>query len=198
MQAEGLHLAAGLPAARATRLKETAMSDEQDAEHDDTPPVAKNATVDAVVASLLLVLGVVVMFEARRLGAGWTSDGPGSGYFPFYIGLLISISSVGILYQSLFSKSRDTGAFATVKQTKQVASVLIPAAFYVLAVTFLGLYLASAIYIALFMIILGKYSPLKSVLVGVGVGVYFFLMFEVWFKVPLYKGMLDPTRFLGY
>ncbi len=174
------------------------MSDEHDDDQDDTPAVAKNATVDAVVAGLLLVLGIVVMWEAQRLGAGWTTDGPGSGYFPFYIGLLITISAVGILFQSLFSKSRDLGTFATVKQTKQVASVLLPAGLYVLAVTFLGLYVASAIYIALFMIILGKYSRLKSVLVGLGVAVYFFLMFEVWFKVPLYKGMLNPTGFLGY
>jgi len=195
---ESLCHAAGLPATDATREKETEMSDQEDDDHDDTPAVAKNATVDAVVASLLLALGLLVIYESRRLGSGWTTDGPGSGYFPFYIGLLISISAVGILYQALFSKSRDTGTFATVKQTKQVASVLLPAGLYVLAVTFLGLYVASAIYIALFMIILGKYSRLKSVLVGVGVSVYFFLMFEVWFKVPLYKGMLDPTRFLGY
>ncbi len=195
---ERLHLSAGVPATRSKRKKEPAMSDDQDADQDDTPAIAKNATVDAVVAFLLLALGSVVIFEARRLGAGWTSDGPGSGYFPFYIGVLICISSVGILFQALLSKSRDTGTFATVKQTKQVASVLLPAALYVVAVTFLGLYVASAIYIALFMIILGKYKPLKSVLVGVGVSVYFFLMFEVWFKVPLYKGMLDPTSFLGY
>jgi hypothetical protein len=180
------------------RKKETAMSVEQDEDHDDTPAIAKNATVDAVVAVLLLILGSVVIFEARRLGAGWTSDGPGSGYFPFYIGVLICVSSLGILFQATLSKARDTSTFATVKQTKQVASVLLPAALYVLAVTFLGLYLASAIYIALFMIILGKYSPLKSVLVGVGVSVYFFMMFEVWFKVPLYKGTLNPTGFLGY
>jgi hypothetical protein len=30
------------------------------------------------------------------------------------------------------------------------------------------------------------------------VNAVFFLMFEVWFKVPLYKGTLDPLRFLGY
>ncbi len=198
MLAERLHLSAGVPATRSKRKKEPAMSNDQDADQDDTPAIAKNATVDAVVAFLLLALGSVVIFEARRLGAGWTSDGPGSGYFPFYIGVLICISSVGILFQALLSKSRDTGTFATVKQTKQVASVLLPAALYVVAVTFLGLYVASAIYIALFMIILGKYKPLKSVLVGVGVSVYFFLMFEVWFRVPLYKGMLDPTSFLGY
>jgi hypothetical protein len=26
----------------------------------------------------------------------------------------------------------------------------------------------------------------------------FFAMFEVWFKVPLFKGALNPTGFLGY
>ena len=34
--------------------------------------------------------------------------------------------------------------------------------------------------------------------IGVGVMTFFFLMFEVWFKVPLYKGLLDPLGFLGY
>jgi Tripartite tricarboxylate transporter TctB family len=76
--------------------------------------------------------------------------------------------------------------------------VLVPALVYVLAVQFVGLYVASAVYIALFMIVLGKYSRLKSVIVGVLAVVLFFLMFEVWFKVPLFKGMLDPLWFLGY
>jgi hypothetical protein len=174
------------------------MSDPNDTEVDDTPAVAKNATVDAVVALILLSLGSLVIYESQRLGAGWTTDGPGSGYFPFYIGLILCVSSVGILYQSLFSKGRDTDTFATRLQTRRVASVLLPAAVYVLAITFLGLYVASALYIALFMVIMGKYSTLKSVLVGVGVSAYFFLMFEVWFKVPLYKGTLNPTGFLGY
>jgi hypothetical protein len=69
---------------------------------------------------------------------------------------------------------------------------------YVLVVTFLGLYVASALYIALFMIILGKYPAIKSMVLSVIVIAVFFLMFEVWFKVPLYKGMLEPLRFLGY
>lgn len=175
------------------------MSDDKGAKQQDhSPAIAKNATVDAVVAVILLAMGSVVIYESNRLGSGWSTDGPGSGYFPFYIGLILCVSSLGILYQALVSKSRDTGTFATVQQTKQVASVLIPASVYVLATTFLGLYLASAIYIALFMLIMGKYSAIKSVLVGVGVSAYFFMMFEVWFKVPLYKGTLDPTGFLGY
>ena len=163
-----------------------------------SPAVVKNHTVDSVVAILLVLIGAVVVFEARRLGAGWTSDGPGSGYFPFYIGLIICISGLGILYQSTLGNSRDTEPFVDRQQLKRVMSVLLPAALYVLGVNFLGLYLASAIYIAMFMIILGKYTVLKSVLVALIVNAVFFAMFEVWFKVPLFKGSLDPLRFLGY
>ena len=154
--------------------------------------------VEAVVALLLLIIGLVVVFEARKLGAGWTSDGPGSGYFPFFIGVIITISGAGILYQALLGKNRNTEVFVDSVQLKRVLSVLVPATVYVLAITFVGLYVASAIYIALFMIVLGKYSWVKSVIAALAVNTVFFCMFEVWFKVPLFKGSLDPLRFLGY
>ena len=154
--------------------------------------------VEAVVATLLLVIGLVVVFEARKLGAGWTSDGPGSGYFPFFIGVIITISGAGILYQALLGKNRNTEVFVDSVQLKRVLSVLVPATVYVLAITFVGIYVASAIYIALFMIVLGKYSWVKSVIAALAVNTVFFCMFEVWFKVPLFKGALDPLRFLGY
>ena len=37
---------------------------------------------------------MVVVYDSYRLGAKWGSDGPQSGYFPFYIGLLICFSSL--------------------------------------------------------------------------------------------------------
>lgn len=174
------------------------MSNEAKDDEPGSPAVTKNRTVDAVVAAILFVVGVVVIVESRRLGAGWSSDGPGAGYFPFYIGLIICISCLGILYQSLLSKSADRRTFVDREQLGRVLSVLVPVAVYVLATVFLGLYVASAIYIALFMIVLGKYNPVRSVALGVAVCAVFFVMFEVWFKVPLYKGSLEPLRFLGY
>ena len=174
------------------------MPDPHTSESAQSPVLAKNHTVDAVVAAILFVIGAVVIYEARRLGAGWASDGPGAGYFPFYIGLILCIASLGIFYQAVFSKARDTGPFVDRVQAVRVLSVLLPAAVYVLAVVFLGLYVASAIYIALFMIVLGKYPVMKSIVLSVIVIAVFFAMFEIWFKVPLYKGTLEPLRFLGY
>ena len=159
--------------------------------------VATNV-VEAVVAFLIVALGVLVIQGSWSLGSRWTSDGPGSGYFPFYIGIILCIAGAGTMFQAIFSKKRNTEIFVDSEQLRRVLSVLVPALIYVGAVQFLGLYVASAVYIALFMIVLGKYSRVKSVITAVVVNVVFFLMFEVWFKVPLFKGSLDPLRFLGY
>jgi len=160
-------------------------------------PLASNASVDAVVAAVLCIAGLVVVFQARKLGASWTSDGPGAGYFPFYIGLVLAISGAAIFVQAIRSRG-NSETFVDSVQLKRVLQVLVPSAIYVGAIMALGLYVASALFIALFMIVLGKYSVAKSIVVSVAVNALFFVMFEVWFKVPLYKGALEPLRFLGY
>jgi hypothetical protein len=154
--------------------------------------------VEAGVAALVLLMGLVVTVTSYKLGAGWMSDGPGAGYFPFYVGLILCISGAGTLYQALLGKKRNHDIFVDHEQIKRVLMVLVPAVIYVFAIQFLGMYVASAIYIACFMMFLGKFSRVKSVLLGLAIAAIFFGMFEVWFKVPLHKGMLDPTRFLGY
>lgn len=166
--------------------------------HEGSRSGAATHVVDAVVAVLVALLGGVVIYGSRKLGSEWTSDGPGAGYFPFYIGLLLAISGAGIFYQAMTGKKEDTQVFVDREQLGRVLSVLLPAAVYVLAIQFIGIYVASTIYIALFMVILGKYSWVKSVTAALIVNVVFFMMFEVWFKVPLHKGSYDLLSGLGY
>jgi hypothetical protein len=156
-------------------------------------------TVEILVALILFTIGAIVVFDSYRLGSKWGSDGPESGYFPFYIGLIICFSSLVNAVQAATSKSvGGRQPFVTPDKFKLVLMVLVPAIIYVLAVQFIGIYIASALYIALFMKLLGNYAWFQSIAVGALVNVSFFFMFEVWFKVPLYKGTLDPLRFLGY
>ena len=155
-------------------------------------------TAEIIVALLVFALGAIVVFDSYRLGSKWGSDGPQSGYFPFYIGVLICIASLVTLAQAILTKPENGELFVTWGPFKLVLTVLIPAAVYVIGVQYVGLYVASTIYIAVFMVWLGKYSWFKSVAVGLSVNVSLFLMFEVWFKVPLFKGSLDPLRSLGY
>jgi len=173
------------------------MSDNLSPEDGDRA-AASTRTLEIAVALILFVLGAIVVFDSNRLGSKWGSDGPQSGYFPFYIGLLICIASAVTLAQALRNRALADTPFVYWGQFRRVLTMLVPAAIYVLLVKFLGMYLASAIYIAFFMIWLGHYSWWKGIAVGVVINAIFFALFEVWFQVPLFKGVLDPLGFLGY
>jgi len=149
---------------------------------------------EMVVAALFFVLGAIVVWDSVRLGARWGSDGPQAGYFPFYIGLLICVASA-INFALAFVKRSEQRAFVGTEQLKLVLSVLVPSIIYVALVAWLGIYVASAIFVAFFMRWLGKYEWWKVAAVSIGNSVVFFLIFEIWFKVPLPKGVVE--RLLG-
>ena len=52
-------------------------------------------TMDIAVAIALLVAAGIVIIDSVRLGVGWReAEGPTSGYFPFYIGVLLALASL--------------------------------------------------------------------------------------------------------
>lgn len=153
--------------------------------------------MEIAVALILFGLGGMVVYDSVRLGFRWVGDGPEAGYFPFYIGAFICVSSAATLGLALFGKKQG-GVFVEWPQLKLVFSVLVPAGFFVLGIQLIGIYVAAAAYIAVFMVWLGKYSWIKGALLGIAVSTVMFMMFEVWFKVPLFKGAYNPLGFLGY
>ena len=155
--------------------------------------------MDIITSSLFLVLGVVVMVGSLKLGASWGSDGPEAGYFPFYISLIFMLSSTVTLYQAaVVDKNKKKVSFVDRESFKQVMAVLLPAIVFVLGVQLIGIYVSSVIYIAVFMVWLGKYPIWKAIAVSVGVSVALYLMFEFWFQVPLPHGSwINPLEFVG-
>ena len=156
----------------------------------------RTSTVDLVVAVVLFLIGALVVWGSYQLGASWASDGPQAGYFPFYLGILICISSAVVGVQSVLRRGRDAQIFVQPEQVKQVMVILLPSTAYVLGIQYIGIYVSSAVFIALFMKFAGKYGWLRSACVGVAVSVTTFLLLEVWFTIPLPKGPLE--NLLGY
>jgi putative tricarboxylic transport membrane protein len=147
--------------------------------------------VEIGVAAVVFAFGALVMFDSYRLGASWGEDGPQAGYFPFYIGLMICISSAAIFARALRDPGLAAESFVSREELKKILTVLVPTIVYVGLIAYLGFYVASTGYIAYFMWQLGKYPWIKIVPVAAGVSVAFFLIFEVWFQVPLPKGPLE-------
>jgi hypothetical protein len=166
----------------------------------DSQPEEGVATwkVELFVSLALLLFGAVFAFKSWQLGAGWQDDGPGAGYFPFYIGVLVCVASAMVAARTLMAGRRDDSVFVSHAQLRLVFTVLLPSLAFVLAAQFLGLYVASFLFIAGFMVWVGHYGWARSVGIGFAVMAVTFLMFEVWFKVPLFKGTLEPLHFLGY
>ncbi|CAM3761749.1 tripartite tricarboxylate transporter TctB family protein [Polynucleobacter brandtiae] len=155
--------------------------------------------MDIITALLFIILGLVVMTGSMKLGASWGSDGPEAGYFPFYISLIFILSSSITLYQAVVvDKKKKTESFVDKEPLKQVLAVLLPAIVFVLGVQLIGIYVSSLIYIAVFMVWLGKYPIWKAVAVSLGVTIALYLMFEYWFQVPLPHGSwINPLEFIG-
>ena len=155
-------------------------------------PAFRQKSAELAVAALFFVFGAVVIVDSVRLGFGWQEvHGPRPGYFPFYIGLLICTSAVVNFARGLLMRPEKNKTFVQVGQLRLVLTVLIPTAIYAAAVTWVGIYASSAVFIGFFMRWLGKYAWWKVLLVSIATVVVFYVIFEMWFKVPLPKGPLE-------
>jgi putative tricarboxylic transport membrane protein len=160
-------------------------------------------SAEVAVAALFFILGAITVWDSVRLGANWGSDGPEAGYFPFYIGALVCLSSLVNLAYVLLNRKLAGKGFVERGQLRLVLSVLLPALVYVVLIggvgpwNGLGIYVASAIFVAFFMRWLGEYAWWKVAAVSIGNSVAFYLIFEIWFLVPLPKGPLEQALGLG-
>ena len=151
-------------------------------------------TADVLTAVVLMLLGGVVIADSVRLGIGWGTDGPKSGFFPFWLALLMLAACALILIQSVRRKSSDP--FVTRERLSPVLKVLWPAAAAVALMQFVGLYVASALYMAFYMRLVGRHGWLVVIGLAVLIPVGTFFVFETWFLVPMPKGPLEA--WLGY
>lgn len=158
--------------------------------------LASNRSANIIVALLLIAVGGLVISDSLRLGIGWAEDGPRPGYFPFYTGLLIVLSSLCTIALTLWGRIESSGSFVRREQFRGVLKVFLPTVVYVGLIGFIGIYVASALFIAIFMRWLGRFRWLTIIIVSIAVPFFLFLIFELWFLVPLPKGPLEDL--FGY
>lgn len=146
---------------------------------------------DIVVALGLMVVGLLALGDALRLGFGWGMSGPESGFFPFYMGLGIVISTFFILLKALRIYKKEGPGKPLVPEggTAQILWVLLPAIGAVLLTELLGLHLAMVLYLAFYMGVVGKIHWGKVILLSVLVPFVIFILFDKMFLIPLPEGV---------
>jgi Tripartite tricarboxylate transporter TctB family len=158
-------------------------------------PVVTRFVMEIATACLLLAAGVAVVFGALEYQIGWDDAGPQPGYFPFFIGLIIVVSSLGVLGQTI-ARRRPDEVFWNASQARRVAAFFLPIVAFVVLSLALGLYVATALYLIGAMVLQGGYRLPFATLIGAGTAVSFFVLFEILFKQPLLKGPVEA--FFGF
>jgi hypothetical protein len=151
--------------------------------------------VEVGVAVFVALFALIVIAGSVQAGIGWGTEGPKAGFFPFYVGLLILVSSA----MNFLHIGRDGAAgrlFAEWRQLAKVMAMLVPTAIYVALIPWIGIYVASTLLIAVFMRGLGRYGWSMVAAIALGVPFVTFLVFEKWFLLPLPKGPIEA--YLGY
>ncbi len=145
--------------------------------------------VEVGVAAFMALLGVITVIGSLQVGIGWGAEGPKSGFFPFWIGLIVVATSLYNLVRAYTHGSRKL--FANWHELTQVLKVVLPLTIYVGVIPWIGIYIASALLIAGFMRWIGRYSWLLTLTISIALPVVTYITFEMWFLVPLPKGPLE-------
>jgi putative tricarboxylic transport membrane protein len=153
-----------------------------------------------VTAAGLLLLSAIVIYDALRLGIGWGSEGPQSGFFPFWLAAILATASLLIFIHAL--RSSAAGAFVTRDRFAPVLKVLGPLTGFVVLTdppgpwSGLGLYVAAGLYLGFYMRWVGGHHWVTVAALAIAFPVLTFVIFETWFLVPMPKGPVED--WLGY
>ncbi|HEX8166836.1 MAG TPA: tripartite tricarboxylate transporter TctB family protein [Beijerinckiaceae bacterium] len=167
--------------------------EDADATPVDDRPVVGSRPVEIVVSLLLFALACLLGWDSWRIGAGWASDGPEAGYFPFYLSILLGAASLYGVGVAVADRALSGDAFVTHDQFRRVLQVLVPTFLFCALTAVLGLYVASFILIAGFMWLIGRIALWKSLLTAFIFVAVMFATFDVAFDVIMPKGPLEAA-----
>jgi hypothetical protein len=167
--------------------------DDPAAPSDSSPAVTTTRTVEVVVYVLLLGLALVLGFDNWRSGIGWASDGPQTGYLPFYLCVILAGASLYGLATTILRREEGATTFVTRDQFRRVMQVFVPTLLFCVLTQWLGLYVASFLLVAGFMRYVGKIALWKSLLTSALFALIMFVTFELAFDVIMPKGPLEAV-----
>ena len=143
------------------------------------------------VSLAFVSLGILVIADSIRLGFMWGMSGPEAGFFPFYLGVGVVISSVIVFFNNftLYKKEGAGKPLMPPGALKPILWVVIPSTAMVILVEFVGLHIAAALYLAFYMRVIGKIGWVTTLLVSIISPLSLYVTFDKLFLIPLPQGL---------
>ena len=135
--------------------------------------------------------GGIVVVGALRHDVGWGPTGPGAGYFPLRIGLLLMGVATLLLLRAFWVST--SARFAEAGSLRRVAALLLPTAIFAASIVPLGAYLTMFSYLLWMARFQARRGWPVALALAIGMPAALFLLFETWLGVPLAKGPLEEA-----
>lgn len=136
---------------------------------------------------VIFLLSILMMGLSLSYGIG-TLAKPGSGLYPFAIGLFILPLSLSLFISSLRSRREDS--ILTRKEIATFLSFVGACVFWIIAMPYLG-YPAVTLFATLFLCKVMKLEGwLKPFILSAGTALFIFILFDYWLYIDLPRGIL--------
>lgn len=148
------------------------------------------------MAAVTGLFGAVTIAGALEYGVGWSASGPEPGAFPFYIGLMILLASLGNAIFALMARRKLAGSepvFLNAEQFRRVTGFALPILGLVIVSLALGLYVGMALYMFGTLVFQNKYPAYKAAIIALGMPVATYFLIEKAFRVSMLKGPLEAA-----
>ena len=153
-------------------------------------------TAELLMAIMMGTFSIYLMYKSAELPIGWIEDeGPGGGYWPFWLSTIMLICCLGILYNWF----RKHGPIATSDKIYIEPHVLVDVAAVATSLivtvglfSFVGIYGALPLFLIFYLRFLGKHSWKLTSALTISIPIVIFYFFEITLKIILPKGITEP------
>lgn len=160
-------------------------------------------TAELVAAFVLIGVSLALMYKSTDgLEIGWVQGaGPGSGAWPFWLSVVMLLSSIATLIRAWVGKtppSQSKDPFMTMITVRIVGVTVLALTLLLLATHYLGLYIGLLGFLFFYLKVLGGHSWTTSIALTVIIPVVVFVFFEYLLVIPLPKGISEPLFYPIY
>ena len=149
------------------------------------------------------MFGAAVAMIDSRAGAlvdttGTQPGGIGAGFYPFWSAFVVFACAGVVAYKSWQSRIEGPPVFEGREGIISVLKLIVPMIVAIFAILWLGFYIVSGLYMALFARWIGRYNWLWVLLLALGMPAAIYAAFEIGFRVSLPKSVFYQMGLLPF
>ena len=145
---------------------------------------------DRIGAAVLLALAVAYTATAAGRYTYWTATGPGSGFFPFWLGLVLAALSILLLASAVRRPDPGPAWLPKGHGAARFVVVVVVTALFIALLPLLGMAVGTAVFLGVLLRMLEGHSWRTTAAVAGGAAVANWAVFVLWLRVPFPVGML--------